>query len=131
MMTYNIYDVILDARIQKRPGMFIGDVSPNNLSAFLCGYRIAMDDAKINDVSIPPFHEFSNWVAKKFGFSSSSAGWHQMILAMTLMFDPKDILWEDYDRNATRQQLIDATRRCFELIEEFRNTTVDTDTVLT
>ena len=119
-MEYNIYDVVLDARLRKRPGMFIGDVSPNNLHVFLRGYQNAMEDAGVVDVSAPSFHEFHDWIAGKFGFSNSTAGWHRMILAMTLMLEPENVDWESYDRNVTRQQLTEATRRCFDLIEEFR-----------
>lgn len=101
--------------------MWIGHLSPNNLRVFLDGYQTAMHDVGSDDVSDPPFQGFHLWVARKFGFYESTAGWPNMVLAITLGLNPKDIDWVGYDSHATQQQLIDATHRCIDLIEEFRS----------
>lgn len=119
IMQYDIYDLILSEKFRKRPGMFIGDLSPNNLQVFLSGYQTAMVDMGVVDTSSPQFQEFHDWIANRFGFIESTAGWPNMILAITLGQHPVEIDWEGYDRNVARQQLIEATHRCFELIEEF------------
>jgi hypothetical protein len=54
------------------------------------------------------------------GFYESTAGWAKMILAITLGLDPRTIRWEGYDVTATGAQLIEATERCFTLLDEYR-----------
>lgn len=121
-MQYDIYDVILGSRLRNRPGMFIGEVTPNNLAVFISGYRIAMMDLGYVDTSAPPYADFYDWVADKLDFSQLTFGWAEIILAKTLGGDREIVDWENFSRNATRAQLEEATRRSFELIEEFRAT---------
>jgi hypothetical protein len=121
MLQYNIYDVILSHRLRNRPGMFIGEITPNNLDVFILGYRFAMMDLGYTDTSAPPYFGFSDWVAGKLGFFQPTFGWARIILAKTLGEDPETIDWENFARDATRQQLNEATHRCFELIEEFKD----------
>jgi hypothetical protein len=80
----------------------------------------AMDHAGMKDASEPPFPDFDEWVRKQFGFRESTMGWANMILAVTLGLDPRAVNWEDFDKGATREQLFEATRRSFELLEEYR-----------
>lgn len=121
-MQYDIYELILGPRLRNRPGMFIGEITPNNLNVFILGYRMAMMDLGYVDVSTPPYSEFSNWVTKKLGYSVSSIGWDQIILAKILGEDAETVDWKNFARGATRSQLEEATRRSFELFEEFRAT---------
>ena len=106
--------------VRRRPGMYIGDPSPEKLLVFLWGYMLAMGHAGLEDKSEPSFQGFHNWVAKRFGFYESTAGWPNMILAITLGLDPRTIRWEGYDATATGAQLIEATERCFTLLDEYR-----------
>lgn len=120
-MNYDIYNLILRKDFRKRPGMFIGELSPNSLQVFLSGYHVAMADIGAVEISAPSLQEFHDWIAKKFLFSESTAGWPNMILAITMGMNPASINWEECQRTATRQQLSEATYRCFDLIEEFLN----------
>ena len=122
---YDIYEVIRTVR--RRPGMYIGDPSPEALLIYLAGYRAAMQDSGITDVSSPVFHRFHSWIARRFGFFESTAGWSNMVLAVHLGFNPKEMSWEGYDANATPEQLSEATYRCFELIDEFVSSLAGTE----
>jgi len=106
--------------------MWIGEPSPDRLNLFLAGYCSAMEQVGLKDIATPPFHGFHDWVAERFGFAESTAGWPNMILAVTLGLDPATVLWgyadgsKQFDAHATRQQKEDATRECFELLDEYR-----------
>jgi hypothetical protein len=119
---FSIYDVI--DKIRVRPGMYIGSASPNSLRVFLEGYWMAMHDAGVPDASHPRLGGFHDWVASKLGFSESTAGWGNMILATTIGLDaarvPSHVRWEDIDQLASWQQRIEATGRVFALLDEYR-----------
>jgi hypothetical protein len=108
--------------------MYIGNPSPERLDTFLRGYRIAMDHAGLKDVSDPPFDDFHEWVRGKFGHRESTMGWSSMVLAATLGLDPAAIEWDGFDKNATPDQLLEATQRCFILFDEFRGAPSDAPT---
>lgn len=122
MLKYDIYDVILSPRIRDRPEFFLGKITPENLNIFIGGYRIAMMDLGYTETSTPHYLAFSDWVANKLGFFEPTAGWARIVLAKTLSENPDTVDWENFSRKATSEQLIDATRRSFELLEEFRAT---------
>jgi hypothetical protein len=115
---FTIYKVI--DIVRRRPGMYIGDPSPEKLDVYLHGYRAAMHHAGKRDASDPPFHGFHLWVARRLGFGESTAGWSNMILAVTLGLNPRTIRWEGYNAAATSDQLKEATERCFALLDEYR-----------
>ncbi len=118
---FTIYNAIDMVRL--KPGIHIGDPSPQKLLVYLSGYMAAMNHAGLRDVSEPPLHGFHDWVAKRLGFHESTAGWANMILAATLGLDVRTIEWENYDATATRAQLIAATAHCFALLDEYRGGT--------
>lgn len=62
---------------------------------------------------------FFDWVADKLGFYESTAGWHNMILAVTIGLDPQNINWENYDDGVTTEQHIQSVKRFYELVEEY------------
>jgi hypothetical protein len=116
---YSIYYDVLD-RIEKHPGMYVGNVTLGNLMTYLHGYEIAMRDAEVKDVSIPEFHAFHEFVREKFGFYESTAGWANMILAVTIGLSPKNITWEGYDVGVTCEQHIESVKAFYKLLNEFR-----------
>ncbi|WNB74442.1 hypothetical protein [Methylomonas koyamae] len=118
-VNYSIYD-ILD-RIEKRPGMYVGDVTLGNLMTYMHGYEMAMRDAEVKDVSIPEFHGFHEFVRKKFGYYESTAGWANMILAVTIGLSPKNIIWENYNVGVTYEQHIESVKTFYKLLNEFRH----------
>jgi hypothetical protein len=115
---YSIYEVI--EFVRHKPGMYLGYSTPHMLLVFLDAYRMAMDHAGIEDVSEPPYMGFFDWVAEKFGFSESTAGWANMILAITLGLNPKQLDWETYDQHASTEQQAKALQTCFECFDEYR-----------
>jgi len=121
-MGYNIYDEILGQRLRSRPGMYIGELTPNNLCLYISGYRLAMNDLGYVDTSSPPYDDFYDWIARKFGFFQVSVGWAEIILAKTLGEARDTIDWNNFARGATRAQLEEAMRWSFELFDEFRAT---------
>lgn len=118
-VNYSIYDVL--DRIEKRPAMYIGDVTLGNIMVLIHGYEIAMQDAGIKDGSIPEFSAFHEFVQKKYGYYESTAGWANMILAVTIGLSPDGITWEDYDVGVTREQHFESVKTFFSLLNEFRH----------
>ncbi len=51
---YNIYNVL--DKVRKRPGMYIGEETLENMSAYLAGYQTAMRDLEIKDIAEPKFY---------------------------------------------------------------------------
>mgnify|MGYP006234092637 CR=1 FL=1 len=92
---YNLLD-----EIRRRPGLYIGNESPNNLKSFLDGYLWGKGHNSIEESS-PNFNDFHDWVAKKLGYYESTSGWANMI--------------EDQ-----REDKQEALYLFFELLDEFR-----------
>jgi hypothetical protein len=78
---YSVYDLL--ELIRQRPAMYIGCKSILQLRAFLCGYQFAAETHDIPDQSEPEFGKFHDWVARKFGWYESTAGWANIILQET------------------------------------------------
>lgn len=116
---YCLYDLI--DKIRRRPGMWIGDPTPIALRQFLVGYQCAMDDAGIEDVAYPEFHGFHDWIAKRFGYYESTAGWANMISAVVMGYDPATINWNKFFvETLSSEQGKYAVNYCFELMDEYR-----------
>jgi hypothetical protein len=77
-------------RIQKRPGMFLGQCSITRLRAYLDGYM-----GSRTDLGLPPtqqeleFNQFQDWIQTRFKINSSH-GWDSIILFYSE--DEKDAL---------------------------------------
>lgn len=75
----NIYD-LLD-RLRQRTGLYLGVKSISRLSAFLDGYVLAFDDARlVLEMGDPSFARFSEWVAQHYDQPDSVASWNDLIL---------------------------------------------------
>src|SRR5262249_20246834 len=75
---YNVYDTI--AMIRPSPSMYLGCYSLIRLRAFLDGCFFMVVTFGI-DCEVPPdFRGFDDWVAQKFGWRESTAGWCGIIL---------------------------------------------------
>lgn len=72
-------DGLIDT-IKQRPGMYLGRNSVSYLRVFLDGYFLALRDNGITTDIYPPFWFFHEWVAHYYGWSSSVAGWCNIIL---------------------------------------------------
>jgi len=75
---FDIYDTL--ALIRPRPANYIGACSLFRLYMFLQGCFHVADPHGIEDCGRPDFGGFSDWVAKRFHWKESTAGWYNIIL---------------------------------------------------
>ena len=75
----SIYDVL--ALIRQRPPTYLDERSISRLRSFLVGYQCGLGSHGLTfRTERPDFNGFHSWVARRLGFSSSTAGWCYMIL---------------------------------------------------
>ena len=97
-----LYDIIDE--IQDRTAMYVGDGSILQLRAFLSGFSWAENKLGVKLApETPSFGDFHDWIAEKFGWYESTAGW-------------ANIIRQEYDGDEQR-----AGRAFFEWLSEFRN----------
>jgi len=118
---YNTSDHLNDLR--KRPQMYVGEVRLDFISSYLTGYEMAMKIAGVNDPSMPDFSGFREFVRKKYQFFGSSNGWANMILAVTIGFDPTDMHWGDFrNKIISPEQHQRSVTEFFNLLDEYQST---------
>ena len=121
--TYNIYD-LLD-KMREKPALWLTKKSLICLHAYVEGYRCALLDRGIKDVSEPAFFsiEFFDWVAARLGYNYSQMGWCNAILADTLGWSPKSKrVWERLLARAVKPgEDSTAFDRFYELLDEWRH----------
>lgn len=106
--------------IEKRPAMYVGEATLNNIKIFVSGYYAALLENNIISESLN--EPFFDWTAQKLGFYESTAGWANMILAYSLGINPKTVIWEDvFALQITKEQHLDSIKLFYELIEEYKN----------
>ena len=92
------YDLLY--QIKKKPGLYIGNPSIENLYMFLTGYSFARRELNVSpSAEENEFRQFQPWLQKKFNLKTSQS-WSQIILSFTLNEE-------------------DGFKRFFELFEEF------------
>ncbi|WP_288341165.1 hypothetical protein [uncultured Roseivirga sp.] len=106
-------------KIEARPSMWTGELSLKSIRTFIDGYSFALHEHKMIDLDEDNEENFHDWLAKKLGFYESTAGWQNMILAVTIDLDPKNIKWDNYDSSVTKEQHENTIRKFYELLEEF------------
>ncbi len=75
----NIYEFL--ARINERPGLYLGEKSITALRGFFDGYITAyLENDLIIDWGKPSFRGFNDWVADYFHYKESTAGWKNILL---------------------------------------------------
>lgn len=116
MMIIDCYNIL--KKIEPRPAMWTGENTLKSIGIFLTGYYSALLENNLigNSNSEESFH---NWVADKLGFYESTAGWGNMILAVTIGLNPKKISWENFDSEVDKNQHEMSIRKFYELLEEF------------
>ena len=61
------------------------------------------------------------WIAKRLGYSSSTAGWVNMIVVHTIGFKPKNISWKKFiETHISKEQHIQSVNFFYELLEGFK-----------
>jgi hypothetical protein len=67
--------------IRKVPGLFTGKPSVTALSHFLHGFQLGLRSVERSlGGGDPPFDEFHDWVAMRFGVYEPTSGWANMLL---------------------------------------------------
>lgn len=105
-------------KMEARPAMWTGELSLKSIRTFIDGYSFALSEHQLIETNEKELN-FHDWVANKLGFYESTAGWQNMILAVTIGLDPKTIRWENYDYEVTKEQHEKSIRKFYELLEEF------------
>jgi len=100
MGRFDVYETI--AQIRPRPALYIGFHSLVLLRAFLDGCFHMAGEHGIERCERPDFSGLHDWVAERFGWSESTAGWCNIIV-------------QECGGDEAR-----ALDRFFELVEEYR-----------
>ena len=115
----NIYELI--EKISQRTGMYTSECKLSNVRSFLDGYTFSITSESELEQFLGNFPGFHNWIAKKFGFFESTAGWQNMILAVELGLEPNNINWKDFSYNASENQHKASVQSFFKLVSEYKN----------
>lgn len=111
----NIYELI--DLISERTAMYTGECKLSNIRSYLDGYYHAVGDVEFLD-DFPGFHD---WIAQKYGFNESTAGWQNMILAVELNLKPNNFSWVGFDDGASNSIHENSVSRFFCLVSEYRS----------
>lgn len=115
----NLYDLLRQMKL--RFGMYIQPQTLWALQNFINGYQTALHTHQIVENGFID-KEFADFVAQKYGFYESTAGYVNMILAVVTGFDPKNMDWDKFGKHiiseAEHQQSIDLF---FNILDEFIN----------
>lgn len=80
--------------MQQRLGMYITPPTLPSLMNFISGYSMAINLHNINEPdTLQSFHSF---VAQQLGYTESTAGWANMILAHVCGLKPNSFDWQDF-----------------------------------
>lgn len=113
-------------KIRLRPAMYTGEETLGSIITYISGYRCALYDCGVfdhkaqNDLKHPSFTDF---VAQKLGFSSSTAGVTNMILATCCGENPKTIYWDLFlQETKTQEQHKKSIHLFYSLLDEYTQT---------
>ncbi|MFA0809551.1 hypothetical protein, partial [Microbulbifer epialgicus] len=108
--------------IKLRTGMYTSVETLSHIRSFINGYNFALKDNQDLNDSHNNFKGFHDFVARKYGFYESTAGWANMILAVELGHDPQKIIWSDFDAAATNVHHKNSIETFYQLLDEYRRT---------
>lgn len=108
-------------QLEHRPALWTGQYTLKGLHTYLAGYEHAVRDNNLRRQEDEDVEPFFDWIANKLGFYESTAGWANMILAVTIGLDPKHLDWNNYDSKVTREQHDLSFKKFYELLEEYVN----------
>lgn len=117
-MLPELYPIL--TQMQARPAMFTGELSLRSIHTFLQGYSMALDQHQL--LKSPDTFSFNEWVAQQLGFKESTAGWANMILAVTLGLEPTTISWEEcLALPVSKEQHQQSIKLFYQLLEDYKN----------
>lgn len=114
-----IYDLL--EVLSNRTAMYTGEHKLSNIKSFIDGYSFALKDENESEKFISNFRGFHDWVAERYGFNESTAGWQNMILAVEMGLSPQNINWLGYSENANVAHHEASIATFFELVQEYKN----------
>lgn len=79
--------------IRPRVGMYLSEITINNLGSFIHGYTSALHDFASKDGNW--WQDFQSFAAKKYGYGSSTAGVFNVCLAHILGYTAENVSWEE------------------------------------
>ncbi|WP_337085166.1 hypothetical protein [Elizabethkingia anophelis] len=107
-------------RIETRPAMWTGEFSLQSINTFVSGYYHALLENGLLEMGKE--EPFFDWIANKLGYSSSTAGWVNMIVACTIGFKPQNINWNTFlETTITKEQHVASVEMFYKLLDEFKN----------
>ncbi len=83
-------------QMKQRLGMYIEPPTLPALVNFLTGYQLALYQHNLATLEHSFLRSIHDFTAQKLGYSSSTAGFANMILAHICGFHPQEIIWEDF-----------------------------------
>jgi hypothetical protein len=76
-MRFNVYDLL--TLVRRRPAMYLGEASLVRMHAFLDGCLFMAHEFAIEREG-PDFGAFHEWLARRFDWPESTAGWCGILL---------------------------------------------------
>ena len=118
MMINDCYKILKE--IENRPALFTGENTLKSINLFINGYHWCLTEYKLTANLSSEMDPFFDWVANKLGYFESTAGWVNMINAVSLDYVPNDINWNDFLKETiTKEQHSKSINLFYELVEEF------------
>lgn len=108
-------------KIRLRPAMYTGEETLSSIITFLYGYRMALYDCGVLDTLQKNEQlSFTDFVAQRLGFSSSTAGVVNMILATCCDENPETIDWNLFlQKDKTEAQHKNSIRLFYSLLDDY------------
>lgn len=108
--------------------MYTGEASLKSIQTYLMGYWTALSDHHLSNEPGNTGLSFHDWVADKLGYTESTAGWPNMILAYSMGLNPKKVNWNIFlETPVKREQHERSIALFYQLLEEFK---LETETTL-
>lgn len=113
-----VYELI--DQISLRTSMYVGEHKLSNIRSFIDGYTFSIESQIDKELFLSDFPGFHNWVAVQLGFKESTAGWQNMILAIEMGYNPKEVSWDGYADGATEEQHRASVSKFFKLVWQYQ-----------
>lgn len=113
----SVYDVF--ELVRERPAMYIGTVSLHGLRNFSDGFQMGVDSCGYKMSDTPDFRGFHDFVAQELKFSSSTAGWANMILASIVFPNSKNIQLDKLNQLASHNDHVKSLELFYSLLDKY------------
>ncbi|MDI9310939.1 MAG: hypothetical protein QM535_12050 [Limnohabitans sp.] len=108
-------------KIQEKPQLYTGGNRLQDICILITGYYYALIEHKIilQPLELDPFFDF---VTQQLEYSESNAGWVNMILAVSLDLNPKNINWNEFIAlQITNEKHQKSISLFYDLLEKYKN----------